>query len=551
MLNLSRTRPAADERAEEQGFRLVRLGRAMLLSLGLSGVLLGHAQVLARPGWAGSGVAPEAWWLRAVFYRLDPARFQDSDGDGRGDLQGIVQRLDYLQSLGVDALLLDGPVGDGELGDLVREASRHHLRVLTTVRPEGPTDSRDSLLRAARASLSAGAAGVWLPKPTTGAIGSADYAALIAAFRTLLQSFPGERALLTDPAPPSSNAPAPTVRTSRRGIDPGAFGAARGGVLVAWHPLPVRGGDTSEVRTGLAAASQSPGPGLNACLRLLDPPAAGSSQALADAVLLLGGRGAVVLNFGQEIGLDTYPSLAVGGAPGLLPVMQWTNSNRTPAPVERTATGITGGLTPPATEFGAFHPYLRPPREFAPSRSASVRVSPDANLPAALPAPDTLPGFTQGVLPSPPLSGEQVNVASEDRDPSSLLHAYRRLIALHHGNAALRNGEFRLLAGGAAEGAIVWLRRAPAGARTAANVIGAANLSDQSVALSFAGELGSLGVRSGPVRALFASPAGELTGETTDRLNLPPHSVLLGEVVASRTELLREHGAASRHRVRR
>ena len=51
------------------------------------------------------------WWRRAVFYQLYPRSFQDSNGDGIGDLQGIIDRLDYLsdgtdQSLGVDAIWL-------------------------------------------------------------------------------------------------------------------------------------------------------------------------------------------------------------------------------------------------------------------------------------------------------------------------------------------------------------------------------------------------------------------------------------------------------------
>ena len=44
------------------------------------------------------------WWQRAVFYEIYPRSFQDSDGDGIGDLNGISQRLDYLRTLGVDAI---------------------------------------------------------------------------------------------------------------------------------------------------------------------------------------------------------------------------------------------------------------------------------------------------------------------------------------------------------------------------------------------------------------------------------------------------------------
>lgn len=46
------------------------------------------------------------WWKNAVIYQIYPKSFQDSNGDGIGDLQGIRQRLPYLQKLGVDALWL-------------------------------------------------------------------------------------------------------------------------------------------------------------------------------------------------------------------------------------------------------------------------------------------------------------------------------------------------------------------------------------------------------------------------------------------------------------
>jgi alpha-glucosidase len=46
------------------------------------------------------------WWKRAVIYEIASISFQDSDGDGRGDLAGLLQRVDYLQWLGVDAVWL-------------------------------------------------------------------------------------------------------------------------------------------------------------------------------------------------------------------------------------------------------------------------------------------------------------------------------------------------------------------------------------------------------------------------------------------------------------
>ncbi len=50
--------------------------------------------------------AKPRWWEGAVIYEIYPRSFQDSNGDGVGDLPGIVSRLDYLKALGVDAIWL-------------------------------------------------------------------------------------------------------------------------------------------------------------------------------------------------------------------------------------------------------------------------------------------------------------------------------------------------------------------------------------------------------------------------------------------------------------
>ncbi len=47
------------------------------------------------------------WWKEAIVYQIYPRSFQDTDGDGVGDLKGIIERLDYVQSLGVDAVWLN------------------------------------------------------------------------------------------------------------------------------------------------------------------------------------------------------------------------------------------------------------------------------------------------------------------------------------------------------------------------------------------------------------------------------------------------------------
>jgi alpha-glucosidase len=47
---------------------------------------------------------PTQWWQTGVIYQIYPRSFQDTDGDGIGDLRGILARLDYLVALGVDAI---------------------------------------------------------------------------------------------------------------------------------------------------------------------------------------------------------------------------------------------------------------------------------------------------------------------------------------------------------------------------------------------------------------------------------------------------------------
>ena len=92
------------------------------------------------------------WWKKAVIYQIYPRSFQDSNGDGIGDLKGIIQRLDYLQELGIDAVWLSpvyqSPQDDngydisdyqdidpifGTLEDmetLIQEAKKHNIRII-------------------------------------------------------------------------------------------------------------------------------------------------------------------------------------------------------------------------------------------------------------------------------------------------------------------------------------------------------------------------------------------------------------------------------------
>ena len=53
-----------------------------------------------------SAQGPE-WLSTAVFYQIYPSSFQDSDGNGIGDIPGIISRLDYIKSLGINAIWLN------------------------------------------------------------------------------------------------------------------------------------------------------------------------------------------------------------------------------------------------------------------------------------------------------------------------------------------------------------------------------------------------------------------------------------------------------------
>jgi len=103
-----------------------------------------------------------AWWQREVIYQIYPRSFQDSDGDGNGDLKGICRRLDYLTSLGVGALWIcpffRSPMADcgydisdytaidptfGSLDDfdlLLKEAHERRLKIILDLVPNHTSD---------------------------------------------------------------------------------------------------------------------------------------------------------------------------------------------------------------------------------------------------------------------------------------------------------------------------------------------------------------------------------------------------------------------------
>jgi len=103
-----------------------------------------------------------SWWKHAVVYQVYPRSFQDSNGDGIGDLNGIRNRLDYFVELGIDAIWISpiypSPMEDfgydvadycgidpmfGTMQDfdrLLEEAHRRGLRVILDFVPNHNSD---------------------------------------------------------------------------------------------------------------------------------------------------------------------------------------------------------------------------------------------------------------------------------------------------------------------------------------------------------------------------------------------------------------------------
>jgi oligo-1,6-glucosidase len=83
-----------------------------------------------------------AWWKEAVVYQIYPRSFKDSNGDGVGDLKGIIEKLDYIQELGVTAVWLN-PIYKSPNDDGGYDISDYYQ-----IQPEfGSMDDFDALLK--------------------------------------------------------------------------------------------------------------------------------------------------------------------------------------------------------------------------------------------------------------------------------------------------------------------------------------------------------------------------------------------------------------------
>jgi alpha-glucosidase len=89
----------------------------------------------------------EFWWRHGIFYQIYPRSFQDSNADGVGDIKGIIDRLPYLQALGVDAIWLS-PIFPSPMADFGYDIADY-----TGIDPLfGSMEDFDALVKAAHAA---------------------------------------------------------------------------------------------------------------------------------------------------------------------------------------------------------------------------------------------------------------------------------------------------------------------------------------------------------------------------------------------------------------
>jgi len=125
-------------------------------------LLLSLSFILTTPQAIKAQSSNDSWWKHAVIYEIYPRSFQDSDGDGIGDLNGITSRLNYLKDLGIDAIWItpffpspqvdfgydvsDYTAVDPQFGTmadfdrLVSEAKKRNIRVIVDFVPNHTSD---------------------------------------------------------------------------------------------------------------------------------------------------------------------------------------------------------------------------------------------------------------------------------------------------------------------------------------------------------------------------------------------------------------------------
>ena len=468
-----------------QAWRATRMKRGLCccMLLLLMGCWVGPAwtQTLAHKGWVGSGLTIDPWWKGAVFYELDPLLFQDSDGDGFGDLNGVTQHLEYLHALGVDAIVLSpfqlqtpekgsGTVFEARYGKeedfdkLEQEASLRKMRVIVDL-PLSAKHSAADTLATARFWLSRGAGGLRLvaDEGAGGALSQADEADRVRQLRRLCAGYVGERVLLSDVA----DAPALADMAHAAGGHRGQTGVDgpqltvdhAAAAITMWNATTMRGLVSGSVAPNAVLVSDTAN-GVRSWTRLSSAMSESERLAIAKmvATVMLAGREAPMIFSGQEIGMASDSA-----KPAL---MQWGSE--------------------PGDGSGTPGPGTGPPAGTA-------------------------------------------TVAARDTDKESLLNWYRKLSELRQEGFALKAGSVTLVNTGYPD-VVAWVRKgATAGERP---VLVMCNLSGKGVLISVEQQLKQIGLKpTSGMMPMALSFTGSNPSYTATGINLPAYGIYLGEIL--------------------
>jgi hypothetical protein len=443
---------------EANGLRWSLRAAASLLLLAPS---FAPAQVLAHPGWTRAHAAGEPWYKRAIFYQLP---------DATPDFKALSERLDAMQSTGIDAIIVTPPALPSLSGasaeqaiaaqsaldafdNFTRQATARGIRVLATL----PATHGDADLAArARFWLTRGVAGLRLEIPA--GVNSQDRAAIAASVRSLAASIPGQRIVLVNGEEAAPQQPATPRKAS-------AHRAA-----------------TSPTSSQLQIITLT-GPLTAAALR----PQISRALAASDALLDTNAHSAEAAPLTQvlvTLGLTTNPAALTDPAkPLILPATQPPpepeddSVKPPPAPIPQ---------QPPAGVYLPYVPYVPPAR---PQKKAA---------------------------PAPPAPA----------DPFTVWIA--KLAALHHSNQALRTGT-KILLDFDAQNVLVWVARPASATPQNPPVVVLCNLSPQPVELSLADAIKKLNLHGFFLRTLLRSDSA-LGGQDLEAVKLPPYGVFIGEV---------------------
>ncbi|MBB5318675.1 alpha-amylase family glycosyl hydrolase [Tunturibacter empetritectus] len=486
---------------------------------------IASSQTLARPGWVGSGITTDLWWKRAIIYEINPADFSPA---GDNPLHGIAHRLDYIHSLGTDAILLthlqpdpahaetiDPTLGSlDEFDDLLREASSRHLRVLLDLDPAIPADD---LPNVARFWLNRGVAGFHISGTSEAAREQA------ATLRTTTASYLGQRILIVDADPnlTATAQPQPQPQPATRGRHHAHSRSRRQSHATTQNSTAL---DTQSPQlllddrlgaiTPLNAAAIRPiidrlqdiqQAGHSLPLLATDGPAFTRSMSrYADgqhdlaiakllATLLFTTRAESLLYYGQELGVRASSSSDTA-----IPLILWdAPPPEKPAPVTETYVPYK------PTTSETYVPYKPPTSE--------------THVPYKPPTTTT----------SAPLDATP-NAALEDADPNSLLNWYRQLSALHHGNSTLALGtSFTINRDD--QNVLVLVRRPKVVSATSPVMVLLFNLTAQPVHLSLKDDTTKLGLRGSFLRTVLRTDDSIGTMHL-EEMTLAPYVAYIGEL---------------------